>query len=149
MALLEQINTEITTALKGGDTRTRELLGMVKAALTNTRIAKKKETLTDDEIMAVIAKEAKSRRDAAVEYRKGGAEDRAKSEEAEAAMLEKYLPAQMSDEEITKAVDGALQKTGVTSAKEMGKVMGVLSKELRGKADLKKVNELVRKKLGA
>lgn len=147
--LLDKINAEITTALKSGDTKTRELLGMVKAAITNARIAKKKDSLTDEEIIAVIAKEAKSRRDAAAEYRKGGAEDRALSEESEAVTLEKYLPAQMSDEDIAKAVDAALSKTGATSAQQMGKVMGVLSKELRGKADLKKVNELVRKKLAA
>jgi len=147
MPLLEKINTDITAALKSGDTQKRQVLGMVKAALTNARIAKKKPELTDDEIIAVISKEAKSRREAAVEYRKGRAEDRAKSEEAEAALLEAYLPPQMSQEEIIKAIDEALVKTGVTVAKEIGKVMGVLSKKLKGRADLKKVNELLRKKL--
>lgn len=147
MLLVERIDKEVLEALKSGDALRRQVLGMVKSALTNARIAKKVEKLADSDALVVLAKEAKSRRDAAGEFRKGGAEDRAQAEEAEAAIIETYLPAQMSDTELDKAVVATLAKLGVTDVKEMGKVMGVLSKELRGKADLKKVNAIVKAKL--
>jgi uncharacterized protein YqeY len=147
MSLFERIEQDFTAAFKAGDQPKRQVLGMVKAALTNTRIAKKKENLTDDDVMAVLRKEVKSRREAAGEYRKGGAEDRALAEEAEAKALEVYLPAQMSEADLEQKVLAAIKKLGATSAKETGKVMGALSKELKGQADLKKVNELVRKHL--
>ncbi|MFO0703025.1 MAG: GatB/YqeY domain-containing protein [Candidatus Andersenbacteria bacterium] len=149
MALADKIKEDTLAALKAGDATKRQVLGMVTSALGNARIAKKVEQLADSDALVVLAKEAKSRRDAAVEFRKGGAEDRAKAEEAEAAIIEAYLPAQMSDADLEKAVAATLAKLKVTDAKQMGKVMGVLSKELRGRADLKKVNALVRAKLGA
>jgi uncharacterized protein YqeY len=149
VSLVERIDKEVLEALKSGDVAKRQVLGMVKSALTNARIAKKVDALADPDAMVVLAKEAKSRRDAAAEFRKGGAEDRAKAEEAEAAIIETYLPAQMSDAELEKAVTATLDKLKVTDAKQMGKVMGVLSKELRGKADLKKVNAIVKAKLSA
>jgi len=149
MSLVDRVNEDLTAARKAGDATKRQVLGMVVSALTNARIAKKVDTLADGDVLIVLAKEAKSRRDAAAEFRKGGAEDRAKAEEAEAAVVEAYLPAQMSDEELGKVVDATMAKLGITDPKEMGKVMGSLSKELKGKADLKKVNALVKAKLKA
>jgi uncharacterized protein YqeY len=149
MTLVEQIDQAVKEALKAGDQLTRQVLGTLKAALTNARIAKKVEKLADVDILAVIQREVKSRKDAAAEYRKGGAEDRAKSEEQEIAILAKYLPEQMSAEEIGVEIDAAIKEVKATTAKEIGKVMGVLSKKLRGKADLKEVNAILRKKLTA
>lgn len=149
MSLLSKIDEDIKAALKGGDKVKRQVLSMAKSAINNYRIAKLKDELKDEDIMIVLAKEVKSRIDAAAEYRKAGAEDRAKEEEAEAAILQSYLPAQMSEADVKAAVTAAIAKTGAKSAKEMGKVMGVLSKELRGKADLKLVNQLVKQQLGA
>jgi uncharacterized protein YqeY len=148
MSLLEQLDADIKAALKSGDAAKRQTLSMVKSALGNYRIAQRKEKLTDADVITVVGKEVKSRKDAAVEFRKGGAEDRAKQEESEAAMLSGYLPAQMSEVEVESAVKAAIQKTGAKSSKDMGKVMGVVSKELKGRADLKSVNVLVKKLLG-
>ena len=149
MTLAERITQDLQAARKSGDAAKRQVLGMAQAALTNARIAKKIDQLPDPDAISVLGKEAKSRRDAAVEFRKGGAEERAQAEESEAKILETYLPAQLSDAEIEKVVTGTLAKLGISDVKQMGKVMGVLSKELRGKADLKKVNALVKSKLGA
>ncbi|MFO0704508.1 MAG: GatB/YqeY domain-containing protein [Candidatus Andersenbacteria bacterium] len=148
MTLLEQLDADIKAALKGGEAAKRQTLSMVKSALGNYRIAQRKKELTDADVITVLSKEVKSRKDAAAEFRKGGAEDRAKQEEAEAAMLQKYLPAQMSEADVEAAVKAAIKKTGATSVKEMGKVMGIVSKELKGRADLKAVNQLVKKLLG-
>ncbi len=149
MTLLEKIDADIKAALKGGDAAKRQTLSMVKSALGNYRIAQRKQELTDADVMTVVAKEVKSRKDAAAEFRKGGAEDRAKQEEAEAAMLAGYLPAQLGEAEVEAAVKAAIQKTGAKTSNDMGKVMGVVSKELKGRADLKAVNAMVRKQLGA
>jgi uncharacterized protein YqeY len=149
MSLAEKIDADFKAAFKAGDTAKKEVLNLVRSALSNFRISKKKDTLTDDDVMSVLSRELKQRNDSAAEYRKGGAEEQAKAEEAEAAILATYLPAQMSDEDVQKVVDETLKKMNVTDPKEMGKVMGALSKELKGKADLKKVNEIVRQKLSA
>jgi len=147
--LIKRIDDEIKSALKAGDTTKRQTLSMVKAALTNFKIAQRKAELTDADVISVLGKEVKSRKDAAAEFRKGGAEDRAKQEEAEIALLSGYLPEQMGSADVEKAVKAAIEKTGAKTSKDMGKVMGVVSKELKGKADLKEVNALVRKLLGA
>ncbi|MFH0830491.1 MAG: GatB/YqeY domain-containing protein [Parcubacteria group bacterium] len=149
MTLLDRIDDDIKVALKGGDKIKRQVLSMAKAALNNYRIAKLKKELSDEDVTIVLAKEVKSRKDAAAEFRKVGAEERAKEEEAEAALLATYLPAQMSSSEVEAAVKAAIAKVGAKTSKDMGKVMGLVSKELRGRADLKEVNVLVRKLLPA
>jgi uncharacterized protein YqeY len=92
-------------------------------------------------------KEVRSRKDSATEYKKAGSDDRAKEEELEAEILENYLPAQMSDADIEKKVTEVIEKLGVSNPKQMGQVMGALSKELKGQADLKKVSAIVQQKL--
>ena len=149
MNLAEKIDADFKAAFKSGDTAKKEVLNLVRSALNNFRIAKKKEKLADEDVMSVLSREVKQRHDSATEYRKGGAEEQAKAEEAEAAILATYLPAQMSDDEVSAVVDAIMKKLGVTDPKQMGKVMGALSKELKGKADLKKVNDIVRQKLSA
>lgn len=147
MSLQENIDKDLVEARKAGEGLKREVLGMVKAALTNFKIAQKKAELSDDDVITVLGKEVKSRRDAAAEFEKVGSSDRAKQEQEEAQLLAAYLPEQMSDDDIEKKVAEVLEKLGVTDQKQMGQVMGALSRELKGKADLKKVNEIVRKKL--
>ncbi|MDP2587199.1 MAG: GatB/YqeY domain-containing protein [bacterium] len=148
MSLLQRIDQDVKAALKSGDTLKRQTLGMVKAALSNYRIAQRKTELDDADVISVLTKEVKSRKDSAAEYTKAGARDRADKEEQEVALLNEYLPAQMSQQEIGTVVSAALQKTGAKGLKDMGKVMGVVSKELKGRADLKAVNELVKRLLG-
>jgi len=146
-SLEEKISKDLTLALKAGDKKRRQVLSLVKAALANARIAAKKDKLSDEEVITVLAREAKSRKEAAADFRKGHAEERAKDEEAEAAIIATYLPAQMSTDEVEKKVDEVIAKLNATDIKQMGQVMGALSKELKGQADLKMVNQLVQKKL--
>ncbi len=147
MSLFEQISADVTAALKAGDKTKREVLSLVKSALTNYKIAQKLDELKDEDVIKVLSKELKGRKEAAVAFKKGGADDRAAQEEAEAKILEAYLPEQMSAAEVEKKVDEIIAKTGAKSAQDMGKVMGAVSQELKGKADMGQVNALVKDKL--
>jgi uncharacterized protein YqeY len=105
------------------------------------------ETLTEDQELEVLMQGAKQRRDAIEQYHKAGRDDLADKEAAELAIIEEYLPKQMSDEEVSAFIDRVLTELGVTSPKEMGKVMGSVMQQLKGKADGKKIQELVKAKL--
>ncbi len=103
---------------------------------------------TDEDVLAVINKEAKQRKDSIVEFEKAGRQELADKEKAELSVLENYLPAQMSEEEVRKLVEEAVATTGATSAADMGKVMGALMPKVKGKADGTLVSRLVKEKLG-
>ena len=102
---------------------------------------------TEEDVEAVIQKQAKQRRDSIEQYKAGGRDDLAAKEQAELEVLEKYLPEQMSEEEITKLVEEAISQTGAASAQDMGKVMGALMPKTKGKADGAVVSRIVREKL--
>lgn len=102
---------------------------------------------TDEDIESVIAKEVKQRRDAIEQFMAGGREDLVGKETKEMAVLEQYLPAQMSEDEVRRHVDEAITKVGATSQQDMGKVMGVLMQVTKGKADGSLVSKIVREKL--
>jgi uncharacterized protein YqeY len=108
-----------------------------------------KRTLSEDEYAAILAKEVKTRRESVEAFRGGGREDLASKEEAEIAILSEYLPEQLTDAEIQALVDEAISTTGASSARDMGKVMGSLSPMTRGRADGKRVSELVARSLAA
>ena len=108
-----------------------------------------KRTLSEDEYAAILAKEVKTRRESVEAFRGGGREDLASKEEAEIAILSEYLPEQLTDAEIQALVDEAISTTGASSARDMGKVMGSLSPKTRGRADGKRVSELVARSLAA
>jgi uncharacterized protein YqeY len=102
----------------------------------------KKGALSDDEVVDVIQRQVKRRKEAIEQYRKGGREDLAEKEEKEATILSSYLPEQLSDEEIIDLIKEAIKETGATSVKDTGRVMGTLMPKVRGKADGKRVNRL-------
>ena len=102
---------------------------------------------TEEDVEAVIQKQAKQRRDSIEQYKAGGRDDLAAKEQAELEVLEKYLPEQMGEEEITKLVEEAISQTGAASAQDMGKVMGALMPKTKGKADGAVVSRIVREKL--
>lgn len=149
MHLEEKIVADFKEAFKAGDALRRSVLGMLKSSIHNKAIEKKAkgEAMSDEQILDIIASEVKRRRDAAGQYRTANRADLAEKEEAEEKILMAYLPAQMSEEEITAAVDAAIAQTGATGEKDKGKVLGVLSKELKGKADMGIVSNIVAKKL--
>jgi len=110
---------------------------------------REQRTLSEDDYATVLAKEVKTRRESVDAFRKGGREDLVAKEEAEIAILSEYLPQQLTDDEIRALVDEAVAATGASSARDIGKVMGWLSPKTRGRADGKRVSELVAAALAA
>lgn len=148
MALQEQITHDLTAAMKERQQEKLDSLRMLSAALKNEQIALGHE-LSDDEVLKVISRQIKQRREAADQYRIGGREESAQKEEAEAAIFEVYLPAQMSDQELTKIVDAALAATGAAGIADMGKVIGAVRAKTGNAADGSRIAALVKEKLGA
>jgi hypothetical protein len=148
MAIVEQIEKDLVAAMKAKEELRLSVLRMAKAALTNKKVELGKP-LGDAEGLAVLRTLIKQRRDSVEQFRKGKRDDLADKEEAEIKIIEHYLPAGASEEEIDAAVAAAIQETGATSAKDLGKVMKAAMAKLAGKnVDGKHVNEKVRTKLG-
>ena len=148
MSLRDRIQSDVATAMRSGDALRRDVLRMTQSAAYNVE-KRERRTLSEEDYAAVLAKEVKTRRESVDAFRKGGRDDLVAKEEAEIAILAEYLPQQLSDDEIQALVDEALDATGASSARDMGKVMGWLSPKTRGRADGKHVSELVAKALAA
>ncbi len=148
MTLSERLNEDMKTAMKAkGEGKERlSVIRLARAAIKNAEIDKRHE-LSDEEVLEVLAREVKQRRDAITEFGdKGGPEYSAKLE-GEIAILMDYLPQQLSEAELRQIVREAVAAVGATSAKEMGKVMGQLMPKVKGRADGKLVNQLVKEML--
>lgn len=140
MALFDQINNEMKEAMKARDKVKLEALRNIKKVMLEARAAKGAGSeLTDEESLKIISKLAKQGADSAVIYREQGRDELADQEMEQVKVYESFLPAKMSDEELTAAVQGIIEKTGASSMKDMGKVMGVATNELAGKADGKEI----------
>jgi len=149
MSLVEQVEKDLVAALKAQEALKLSVLRMMKAALMNKKIEVGKP-LGDPETIAVFRTLVKQRHDSVEAFRKGGRDDLADKEAAEIKILEAYLPAAASDEEIDVAVTTAIAETGAAGPKDMGKVMKAAMAKLAGKnAEGKRVNEKVQAKLGA
>jgi uncharacterized protein YqeY len=147
MTLLERIQKDMVEAMKAKDEARLSTVRMIKAALKKTEIDSMKP-LTESTEMQVMNSLMKQRREAADLYRKGGRLDLAEKEEAELRLIESYLPGAPSEEELTKAVDSAIEKTGATEMKQMGAVMKVAQAELAGKrVDGKVLSDRVKARL--
>ena len=142
MTLRERLREDTTAAMRSGDALRRDVLRMVQNAIYNADKAKH-TTMSDDDIVGVITREVKTRRESVEAFRAGGREDLATKEEAEIAILRDYLPEAMSDEELQALVDEGVAATGASSARDLGKVMGWLSPKIRGRADGKVASGLV------
>jgi uncharacterized protein YqeY len=141
VAILEQVQSDTRTAMKAGERDRVAALRMLTDALQ-----KDLKAGGDDEV-TVLRRERKRRLEAAVAYREGGSDERAAAEEAEAREIERYLPAELSDDELGAAIDAAVAETGAESAGDMGKVMGVVMGKVGGRADGKRVSAAVRERL--
>ena len=149
MPIVEQIEKDLVAALKAQEALKLSVLRMMKAALMNKKVERGK-AVDDTEALAVLRTLAKQRHESVEAFRKGGREDLATKEEAEIKIVEAYLPAAASDEDIDAAVAAAMAETGASTAKDFGKVMKAAVAKLVGKsADGKRVSEKVRAKLGA
>lgn len=136
--LQNQVKEETTAAMKAKDQVKVDTLRGLTTAFTNELVATKRkptDELPDEEAMNVIRREVKKRKEAAEAFEKGGRTDAAEKERQEQAMLEVYLPAQMSEEEVLKVVEAKKAELGVTDKKDMGRLMGAVMGELKGKAD--------------
>lgn len=149
--LKERLRTDLTAAMKARDEVRSSTLRMVLTAITNAEVAgKEARTLTDEEVIGVLSTEAKKRREAATAFEDGGRAEMAAKEAAEGAVIAEYLPAQLSEAEVADIVSAAIEQTGAAGEgmKAMGKVMGVVQPQVKGRADGAAVAAEVRRQLG-
>lgn len=144
----ERILKDLITAMKEKDKEKLAVLRMVKGAMQLEEINKKQE-LKDDEVIAVLAKQIKTRKESIVEFQKGNRNDLVEQTEKEIAILETYMPEQLSEEEVIKIIEDAIGKVNASAPSDMGKVMGVITPQLRGKADMSAVSKIVKEKLAS
>ncbi len=150
-ALKDRLRADLTTAIKGRDEVGSSTIRMLLTAITNAEVAgKEQRELSDDDIIGVLSTEAKKRREAATAFAEGGRAEMAAKERAEGEVIAGYLPAQLSEAEIAGIVTAAVAQTGAAGEgmRAMGKVMGVVSPQVKGKADGSLVAAEVRRQLG-
>ena len=143
MSLLETLNADMKQAMKDKNKEALSVIRMVKSTVMNEQISLGHD-LTPEEELTVLSREVKQRQDSLSEFEKGGREDLAAGIRSELTILAKYLPAQLTEEEIVAIVAAAIEQTGATGPKDMGKVMGVVTPKVKGKADGKVVADLVK-----
>lgn len=148
MNLKQQLTEAMKTAMKAKDSLRLSAVRMILAAVKNREIEQRQE-LDDEAVLGVLTTLAKQRREAAQAYRDGGREDLAAKEEAELAMLQDFLPAPLTGDELVALIERAVVETGAASMKDMGKVMKIVSAETLGRADGKTVSDLVKARLSA
>ena len=143
MNLRETINQDVKNAMKAKETKKRDALRLLTSAFKQIEVDERKE-LSDEDVIKIIQTQVKRRNDAATQYKDAGRDDLMQIELDEIDVYTPYLPAQLSDDELSSAVKDIITKVGATSMKDIGKVMGMASKELAGKADGKRINECVK-----
>jgi len=143
MAIADQVKTDVTEAMRAGE---RDRVGALRLLLSELQKASKEGS--EDEL-AVLRRERKRRRDAATAYREGGREDLAAKEDAESQLIAGYLPAELSDEDLQRIVQVAIEETGSSSKGDMGRVMKQAMAAVGGRADGARVSSVVRAALGA
>jgi hypothetical protein len=147
-ALKDQLHTDLNAAMKARDELTTATLRMALTAVTNEEVAGKvARRLSDDEVLRVLTKEAKKRREAAEAYDDAGRAELADRERAEGTVLDRYLPAQLDDAELGELVGAAIAEAGATAPNQMGAVMKLLTPRTAGRADGKRVSDEVRRRL--
>ena len=148
VSLRDRLQADVIAAMRSGDSLRRDVLRMA----LNTAYNQEKRTrapLSEDDVIAVVSREVKTRRESIEAFQKGGREDLATKERAEVAILQEYLPEALSDQELRALVDEAVASTGASSARDLGKVMGWLSPRTRGRADGRRLSELVAQRLAS
>jgi uncharacterized protein YqeY len=142
----ERINNDFISAMKNKEKEKLAVMKMLKGAVQLEELNQKKE-LSDDEIVMIVAKQIKTRKESIVEFEKGNRTDLIEQANFEIKVLEEYMPEQMSEEEINKVIDEVFTKVNPVGPSDMGKIMGMISPILKGKADLGLVNKLIRDRL--
>lgn len=148
MSLKEQLHADLTDAMRAKDDVRRSTLRMALTSITNEEVAgKQARELSDDDVLKVLARELKKRREAATAYAEAGHPDRAAAELAEAAVLEAYLPTQLDDDELAALVASAIAESGASGPQGMGQVMKVVQPKVAGRADGGRVAAEVKRQL--
>jgi uncharacterized protein YqeY len=146
MSLKTQLTDDMKSAMKAGEKERLGVIRLVNAAIKQREVDERIE-LDDAQVLAVLDKMVKQRRDSVAQFDAAGREDLASIERNEIALIEHYLPAKMSEAEIEDMVDGAIRDSGATGPADMGKLMGVLKPRLAGKADMGEVSAIVKRRL--
>lgn len=146
MTLNERINSDMVTYMKNKDSFSLGVVRMVKGAIQLEKINLKRD-LNDEEVIAVVSKQIKMRNDSINEFTKAGREDLIEQYKKEIEVLNKYMPEQLSSSEVEKIIDEAFAKVNPTGPKDMGLIMKEVSPKLKGRADMGKVNAIIKEKL--
>lgn len=144
--MVEKLNKDMIEAMKEKDKDRLSVIRMVKASLKQEEIDHKKE-INDDLLIEIVNRQIKMRKDSISEFVKAGREDLKEKTQAEIDILMNYLPEQLSHEEIVKTIDEIFEEIKPNSIKEMGRIMGIASEKMKGKADMKEVSAIIREKL--
>lgn len=144
--MVEKLKNDMIEAMKNKEKERLAVIRMVKAAMDLEHIDHKRE-INDDLLIEVVSKQIKTRKESIAEFEKGNRQDLVEKTQSEIDILMPYLPEQLSDEEVEKIIDEAFEKIKPTSAKEMGLIMREVTPQLKGKADMKKVSEIIKSKL--
>jgi len=147
MNLKQQITDQVKQAMKAGEKDRLKVLRMLTAAIKQKEIDERIE-LDDAQVLAILDKQVKQRRESIEQYRAGNRSDLAEAEQAEIDVLAEFLPEPLSEDELAALIDRAIADTGAADMADMGKVMGRLKPEVQGRADMKQVSAAVRAKLG-
>lgn len=145
--LKARLKEDMKTAMKGGDKPRLAVIRLINAAIKQREVDERIE-LSDEQVLAVLDKMLKQRRDSIKQYSDAGRTDLADAEQAEVTVIQDYMPAALSDEEITAIVEQAIAATGASSMADMGKVMGQVKPQVQGRADMGAVSAQVKAKLG-
>ncbi|KGX88919.1 GatB/YqeY domain-containing protein [Pontibacillus litoralis] len=147
MSLLESLNQDMKQALKSKEKEKLSVIRMVKASLQNEAFKLGKDDLSEEEELSVLSRELKQRKDSLQEFSDAGREDLAEKQVKEIDIIQTYMPAQLSEDELDSIVKETIEEVGATSKKEMGKVMSAVMLKVKGKTDGSLVNQLVQKHL--
>jgi uncharacterized protein YqeY len=152
MSLKDRITEDIKTAMKAKDKTRLETVRSIKKVLLEKEVSVRPQgqtELNETQELEVLAQLAKQRRDSIEQYQQAGRTDLADQEAQELAIIEEYLPQQLSDEEVSQVIDEIISRTGASSARDMGKVMGPVMQQLKGRADGQKIQAMVKAKLNS
>ena len=144
--MFDRIQSDYIAAFKAKEMVKKDVLGLLKGAILNAKIDKK-EDLTDDEIINLVEKQIKLRKDSKIEYEKAGKQEVVNQLDEEISVLMEYMPEQLSEEEVNKIIDDVFNKVNPTSQRDMGLIMKEVNPLLKGKADMKEVSNIIKNRL--
>lgn len=147
MSLKDKLMDDLKESMKNKEQVKKSVVTLIRSAIKQKEVDERVE-LTDEDILSIISKQVKQRKDALEDFTKGGREDLIAQTKEEIEILSSYLPAQLTDEELETIIKQVMEKVGATSMKDMGKIMGMATPLVKGRADGRRINEMVKTLLG-